>query len=405
MNLRLGRIITGAALTVAALHVARPVPSRADAGPLRAGGFELHGILDLIGSDRGPGLDYNGLSDGTNTFDPYRMRLFLSGPVSSRLDVFAQVGLSDHYGARLYGSHAQWTPRAETDLHLELGKLPWAVGTWGPRTYSNRNPLIGTPLLYSYPTALPANRIVTNADQLIKTPDPVSFGAAYDSTGARERGMHIVDDANWDFGATLRGSARPLEYAIGFVNGTPGAPRPGGDDNAAKSVVGRAGLMPLPGVRFGVSGAWGAYLPSALDPALPAGHNASDYHQRLAMADLELLAGHFEVRAEGAVNVWETPAFGDLRLHGGYAEGRWTFAPGFYAAARYDALRFSEVLDSAGTSVRWDRNLDRIESGIGWIFDRHARLKGVYQRTTVHESDEDESYPYDLWALQLALSF
>jgi hypothetical protein len=198
---------------------------------------------------------------------------------------------------------------------------------------------------------------------------------------------------------------RALAFALGAVQGTPSAPAPGRDTNDGKSVLGRIALAPSPALQFGVSGAWGAYLDDAVSSALPAGAHVTQYRQRLGMADAQVLAGHLELRAEWAINVWETPTLGDLRVSGGYGEARFAFATRWYAAARGDLLRFSQVVDSTGRSLPWDHDLDRLEGGLGYRIERHASLKAVAQRTWDHDADENETYAHDLVALQFVLAF
>lgn len=384
---------------LALLMLALPVAAAAAEAP------ELHGTLDVALASRGEAALYNTLDYGHTPFDAYGLRLLIGAAPAEAFNFDAQVRFSDAGGVRLYGAYATWTPAPEGDLHLEIGKLPWAVGTWGPRSDAEHNPLIGVPLLYSFPTALSDDHIPGTADWLVDYLRPTSWGGAYDTTAGEERGMRVVQDANWDVGATLRGSRRPIEYALGFVQGAPGAPEPGRDSNDGKSVLGRLGFAPSPALRVGVSGSWGPYLDDEVAPDLPAGAHVTQYHQRLGMADVELQAGHLELRAEGAINVWETPTLGDLRVRGGYAEARFAFATRWYAAARGDRLRFSSVVESTGRTLPWDHDLDRLEGGLGYRIERHASLKAVAQRTWDHDADENETYAYDLVALQFVLSF
>jgi len=366
---------------------------------------EFHGNLDVTLSTRGQGALYNTLDYGHTPFDAYGLRLLMAAQPSSAFNLDAEIRFSDAGGVRLYGAYATWTPDRERDLHLELGKLPWALGTWGPRSDSEHNPLIGVPLMYSFPTALKDDQLPSSTDALLSAPRPTAWGGEYDTTAGAERGMRIISDSEWDVGATLRGTLHPLEFALGAVQGAPGAPAPGRDTNDGKSVIGRIGLSPAPALRFGVSGSWGAYLDDAVSDGLPAGAHVTQYRQRLGMADAQLLLGHLELRAEGAINVWETPTVGELRVGGGYGEARLVFATRWYAAARGDRLRFSRVVESTGRSLPWDHDLDRAEGGIGYRIERRASLKAVAQRTWDHDADENETYAYDLVALQFVLSF
>ena len=373
--------------------------------PARATEFHVHGLLDLVASERGAGFDHNVLIRGDAPFDAYGLRVFADARVSPRLEIYSQVVLRDATGAYVDGAYLNFTPAPGRDLHLLAGKLPWAIGTYAPRTYSNHNPLIGTPLMYQYHTTILWYEIAPSADALLATAGSGEFGVNYNGY-AEGRGMALVDDSYWDVGVTISGSQRPLEYALGMTAGTPGWGSTAQDENAGKSVLGRIGLAPLPGVRLGVSGAYGPYLVAGLKPVLPQGHQVTDYHQKLAMADLELLADHLELRGEAARNVWETPALGDLEVTSGYAELKYTFSIGAFVAGRYDAERFGKIADSAGAKHPWDADVTRIETGLGYRFNRDAVAKLVYQHTKVDlESVPADRRGHDLLAAQVSIAF
>ena len=280
-----------------------------------------------------------------------------------------------------------------------------ARGTFAPRTYSNENPLIGTPLMYQYHTTLLWFEVVPNADALLATSGSGQVGVDY--FGFPEgRGMALVDDSYWDVGATLVGSSRPLEYALGVTAGTPGWGSTSQEENSGKSLLARLGLAPLPALRLGVSGAYGPYLVEPLNPQLPPGRVAEDYHQKLAMADVELVAGHWEARAEGAHNVWETPTVGDLTVRSGYVELKYSLSSGAFVAGRWDAMRFGEIADSSGAPRPWDSDLSRLETGAGYRFSREALAKIVYQRTSYDVApDPNEPRNRSLVAAQLSVAF
>src|SRR5262245_41868256 len=219
------------------------------------------------------------------------------------------------------------------------------------------------------------------------------------------RGMAIVDDSYWDVGVTITGSERPFEYSFGVTQGTPGWGSTPRDENTGKTVLGRVGLAPIPGLRLGISGAQGSYL-KGVESSLPPGANLNDYHQRLTMADLEVLVGHAELRAEGAHNVWESPSLGDLEVNAGYAELKYLLSFGGFLAGRYDAERFAKISDSAGVRRPWDFDVTRFEVGAGYRFDPRFRAKVVYQSTNLEGAEPsggDERY--SLVAAQFSVSF
>ncbi len=392
------------ALWAAGLTCALGALAGVGAGPTSAADLQYHGLLDLVASQRGPAFDGNIFTRGDSPFDPAGVRLFADSKVSDRAQVFAQVVLHDASSLYLDGAYLMLTPAEGRDLHLLAGKIPWAIGTWGPRTYSNRNPLVGTPLIYSHHTTLLWYDLPPSTDALLATAGSGSYGVDYHGF-AEGRGMPVVDDSYWDVGLTLAGSERPLEYAVGVVAGTPSWASTSEDNNSGKCVLGRIGLAPMPWLRVGVSGAYGPYLDSTLDPKMPAGHNVNDYAQKLTMADLELLVGHVEFRSEAARNFWETPTVGTLGLTGGYVETKVATPWGTFIAGRYDVMRFDEITASTGERLPWDDNTDRVETGIGYRFSRDVTGKLIYQRTHYAHEASDSYRTLELFATQVSVGF
>ncbi len=395
------RCIPAATRTLVLLcSLALPAIASADDLDLR-----VRGLLDLVGGPNNDAVLLNTMNAGGSPFDPWRGRLFVEGGPGDEIDAFVQLHLSDESGVFIYGAYATWTPVAERDLHLQAGKIPWPIGTYGPRTYSDKNPLVGTPLLYQYHTSLSFDGGPADIDALLSEAGQGQYGVDYAPGPGGWRGMPIVYDFCWDFGAALIGSARPFEFSLGVTNGTPSAAQAGRDNNQDKSIMGRVGLAPLPGLRFGVSGSTGAYLSDDVEATLPPGRSAESYDQTLFMADIEYATGRFELRGEGALNTWETPSLGDLTVRGYYVEGKYAFPVGAFVALRFDQLRFDEVQGSTGPARPWDDDVTRLEGGVGYRFDRHVIAKLVYQDNTLDPGAGGDSRSSDLVAAQVSLGF
>ena len=253
------------------------------------------------------------------------------------------------------------------------------------------------------PNGNSSGAVPPTADALLAAAGTGQTGPDYGG-GVGEKGMPVSYDRCWDFGVVAMGTVRRMEFSFGAVNGTPSAPSPGPDENDGKAFLGRLGFAPWPAFRVGVSGAYGPYLPEGVQSALPAGARLDDFHQRLGMADLELQLGHYEVRAEGYVNVWETPTVGDLRIGGGYVEGKATVIPSLYVAGRYEVMRFGQLAGATVTSRPWDENRDRLEAGLGYRVARRAALKTVFQRNLERPVGEDVKHA-DLYAVAFSLGF
>lgn len=374
------------------------------AAPARANDLKFHGLLDFTLSGTGPAFDYNALTHGDTPFDAYGLRMFGEGAVGEHFQVFTQGVFHDHSGMYIEGAYVTYTPLPERDLHVEVGKIPFPVGTYAPRSYSDKNPLIGKPLMYQHHTTLLWYYQPSTADALLAVAGGGQEASSYAGPGST--GMPIVDDSYWDTGIVAIGSLLPLEIAAGLTTGTPGWGNTSADENHSKTAVARIGVAPIPSLRVGVSGAYGAYVVEALNEHLPAGTTADDYHQKLAMADAEFELGHLELRAEGYHNTWQTAHVGDLKVKGGYMEGQFALFPGAWLAARGEAMRFSELTDSKGAVLPWDHDRDRLEIGLGYRPERTVWLKAAWQRNV--EKFTGTNLPNEiqnLLALQMTLGF
>jgi hypothetical protein len=326
------------------------------AGPGPAGAqddrpeIRIRGLLDLALAPNNDAVALNQLNAGGTPFDPYRARLFVEGKPSPHFDAFTQIHLSEQSGVLIYGAYATWTPWLDRDLHLQAGKIPNPIGTYPPRTYSDKNPVMGMPLMYQYHSSFRGDIPVPSVDALLseagRGQDGVDYAGVPGDGGWR--GMPVIYDFCWDVGLVALGSVRPLEFAVGVTNGTPSSSQPGRDNNGDKSIMGRLGIAPVPSLRLGVSASTGSYVPDDLEATLPVGASAERYDQTLFMADAEWTWDRYELRGEAIFNTWETPFAGDLEVTGYYVEGKVAFAAGAWVAARYDQLLFDEVTPTVG---------------------------------------------------------
>ena len=119
---------------------------------------------------------------------------------------------------------------------------------------------------------------------------------------------------------------------------------------------------------------------------LPAGHTVDEYMQKLAGADLELSYGHGVLYSEYVFSRFGSPFVGNLDLKSWYFEGKVAVLPGWYVAARFDRMIFSDVPLAAGGVEAWDADLWKREIGIG--FKPSARLvaKLVHQESRINVS-------------------
>jgi len=373
--------------------------------PAAATDFSVHGLLDVATADRGEAFELNRTTFGNSPFDAFGLRLFADAAAGEKVTVSAELLLDDNRGAQVVGAYVRYRPRPLVDFDLIAGKIPWPIGTFGSRSTSSANPLIGRPLMYQHHTTLLWYMVPPNADALLAVAGSGQSGVNYFGGPGGGVGMPIVDDAFWDVGVIASGSHGPFEGAVGMVNGAPGWASTVEDDNGGKSVLGRLGFSPVPAIRVGISGSHGPYLHDAAGDGLPPGKSVSSLPQDLVMADLELLRGHAECRAEGFVNRWATGTVGDLRVTGYYVEGKYALIAGLYGAARWDQMRFSDLLGTDGLARPWDRDVDRIEAGLGFRPERGLLIKGVYQREWLRGDALHAGDAYNLIGGQLSVSF
>ena len=178
----------------------------ATATPVGAQSFGFHGLMDLVITGRGEGFEVNGQTYGDNPYDPWGLRLFGDGTISPHIAVFTQAVLHDPSGVYVEAAYVVLSPSPTRDLHLMAGKIPWPIGTYAPRSYSDKNPFIGKPLMYQYHTSLLWYALPSSADALIAASGSGQGGLGY--IGAGHMGMPVVDDSFWDTGAVITGSDR-----------------------------------------------------------------------------------------------------------------------------------------------------------------------------------------------------
>jgi len=257
-------------------------------------------------------------------------------------------------------------------------------GTWAPRTYSDKNPLLGVPFAYYYKSTLPYRMVPLDLDQLLSQRGNGQSGVYYTNSDGSPRGtpwspLPILYENCWDYGAYLMGAGARFDWAFGLTMGSTGAPVTGPDTNGDIGVHAKLGYAPLPGLGLHVSAARGAYMWDEVNQWLPTGKRARDYAQTVFGASAEYGWRRLTVHSEIFHNDFETPVYADgLDALSWYAESSYKFLPGWYVAGRYDAMLFSEVPSVSGP-VTWDQNIERVEAGLGYHATRELLVKAVGQ--------------------------
>jgi hypothetical protein len=168
-------------------------------------------------------------------------------------------------------------------------------------------------------------------------------------------------------------------------------------------VAGRIDFSPFLELTLGGSFAYGPYLTKANEKDLPAGATANDYSQTLLGLDLNFERGKFIGNAEAMYNRWIHPYVSEpLKVYSAYVEGTYKFATQFFLSTRYDRMEFSKITDPSGGQSVWDYPLYRIETGLGYRFDRNVTIKLVGQLTRFPGQPQ---FNDDIFAAQISTSF
>ena len=356
----------------------------------------VSGTFDLLLSAAdAEALEANQMRRGDSPLSHLRLSLFGDVVLSDRLTLFNQLPIETSSRAtvgtylRSY-IHYRLFETDGADLHIEAGKIPTPFGHFTQRAYTDKNPLLGHPLMYHYATALRSNQLpATNADLLRHRGEGRSSSfSGYEGGGASapNSGLPLVYDSCWDFGGSFVGSVWRFEYLVAVTSGTLSDPRSSAsDNNDGRQLALRLGFVPFTGLLVRGSFARGPYLDRAVGDALQmSGREVEDFHQQIAGLSVEYGIGHLQVNAEVAANGWESPNIVDARnrsmdleVLGYYVEGKYNLRPGLHAALRFGGLRFSDIDDgsAAGTSVPWDFDVERLEFGLGYRPTEHLITK------------------------------
>ncbi|HTE45444.1 MAG TPA: hypothetical protein VK636_09395 [Gemmatimonadaceae bacterium] len=214
---------------------------------------------------------------------------------------------SDHFGLRYAPSRA---------LVFDGGRLTPVLGTFSPRHYSTRNPLIGSPDGYAlkYPLGVEVSGETKYFD----------YRAA----------MVSLPSAHMDYVPAATPRLRP---AVG------------------------GGITPIVGLRLGGSYTVGPYLNNSYSYASLGGKEWTDYHQRVAAFDFAYSRGYLETHAEFARGSYDVP--GTVKPISGstyYGEIKYTLTPRFFVAVRSERNDYPSIRP---TGTAWTARLTDFADG------------------------------------------
>jgi len=216
------------------------------------------------------------------------------------------------------------------------------------------------------------------------------FGIDYQVFAAPDRKLvtpplvtELMMDGGWgDVGVNLHGSAPRLNYNLYVVNGMG---EDGGvpvnqitDNNSAKTVGGRIGVLPIKDLELGFSYVQGPYLDGTGDEAL----------SRIG-GDMQFAYERLQIKGEFVTGEEEIPGGTDNEHQGYYIQ-----LLGEATEKVYGVARFGYWKPKGGDRVT------RITIGLGYDLIENVSLRGEYQI-----NDETPSVDNNLFSVQAVLSF
>jgi hypothetical protein len=356
--------------------------------------------LSMAPEDRG---FFNYSDYEQTTLRQFRVGLTALFRLSDRVSVLGELRSENLEHLTAFALYARIRPMPDRRLDVQVGRIPPTFGGSSRRTYGHDNPLIGTPLAYQYLTSLRADSVPENADELLQMRGR-GWLSNYSIGNLRaEPGVPLVNALTWDTGVQVSTGWKAMTAAVAVTNGTPSHPLVS-DDNSGKQLAARVTVTPAIGLMIGGSLARGEFLDRRVRSLMPDGEQ--DYDQRAAEVDVEYSRDHWLLRAETVVSSWRMPigttgAPTPLRAAVISVEGRYTLAPGWYAAARVERLGFNRIAGDAQVA-EWEAPVRRVEIGGGYYVQRNVIARASLQ---INRRDGGRVARSQLLAVQLLYWF
>jgi hypothetical protein len=310
-----------------------------------------------------------------------QVRLGLSGQarISDRLSFLGELRSDNLRTIEPFALYARIRPFPQHRLDIQAGRIPPTFGSFTRRTYSHDNPLIGLPLAYQYLTSLRPDVAPGDADELLRMRARGWRSSFTYGNQEPARGVPLVSALTWDTGVQLTTGWKMVTVAAAVTTGTASRPLVA-DDNAGKQLAARVSVTPATGLVVAGSFARGEFLSRDVRSLLGPAADPFSYAQRAAGADVEYSRDRWMVRADAVFSEWQMPlpAHGAapfaLRAAAVALEGRYTFLPGFYGAARAEHLAFNRIAGAAHAD-EWDAPVTRFEIGGGAYLQRNLTAR------------------------------
>ncbi len=317
-----------------------------------------------------------------STLREIRIGLTAAVRANDRISVLGELRTENFARVSPFALYARIRPWPDRRLDIQVGRIPPTFGAFTRRAYSHHNPLIGYPLAYQYLTSLRPDALPANADELLRMRGRgwlTNFGIGNTEPA---RGLPLVTAFSWDTGVQVSTGWRAIDVTAAVTNGSASNPRVE-DDNDDKQVAARVTVRPAVGLLLGTSFSRGQFGARPLVDEVPAERDRR-FMQSAFGADAEYSRDHWMARLDAVLSEWRIPAVlepsipAPLRALAVSLEGRYTFLPGMYAAARAEHLAFNRIA-ATGRIAEWDAPVTRVEAGGGYYIQRNLIARATVQ--------------------------
>jgi hypothetical protein len=299
-------------------------------------GVQLQGIVDMEGWSTDTSSTFLTRNNGKTqllgrmlmwgALEPVRGLAFYAMGEGDRT-----VDSSEHYAA-LEQIGVRITPSSH--LIIDAGRFPHVVGAFSARRFSTRNPLVGEPDIY--PTEYPN-------------------------------------------GVKVGGVARWLDYRAALVDLPVVHPGYTPDPTRAWRPAAAVGITPYVGLRFGLSYTEGSYLNKDDPGNASLARDWSSYKQRVLGSELVASVGYLELNAELTRPSYDSPNGGRVEGLEYYMEGKYTFTPRLFAAARLERNDYPFIENFGFGWVTTRTDFHDQEIGAGYRLTASTLLKASYR--------------------------
>jgi hypothetical protein len=346
--------------------------------PLTVGGGRVVISGDVAASIAPVDTGYFNFSDyNHSTLREIRLGMNASVRATDHIAVLAELRTENFQRVTPYALYARIRPWRDRRLDVQIGRVPPTFGAFTRQAYGHDNPLIGYPLAYQYLTSLRPDAAPANVDDLLRMRGRGWRSSFSVGNQTPEHGLPLVTAFAWDTGVQVTTGWRAVDVTAAVTNGSASNPRVS-DDNDGKQFATRVSVTPATGLVIGTSFARGQFASRQLIDTSPV--TADRFVQRAYGMDVEYSRAHWVGRADAVLSEWNVPAMSapfldvPLRALALRVEGRYTIAPGLYAAARAEHLAFNRV-NGTQRFTEWDAPVSRLEVGGGYYLQRNLMAR------------------------------